>query len=233
MYLILDSRDRIVEICKHPCYVRRQSKGVVILSDPEQADAIYSNDSDSFWPVEKIGYLCESHTLVEVEEVPPEVAAGYWFYHAGKFYTTEADLAALAKSRAPEAAVIAFVALAETGAIDEVTAGEHREIFALWAYPAQYKVGNIRQHQGKLYRCLMDHTAQEDWAPGQAPSLWVQIADPGEEWPEWSQPIGAADAYPIGSKVSHNGGRWESEVDNNVWEPGVFGWKIANEEETV
>lgn len=48
MYLITNSAKRIVEICKHPCYVRRQSNGVVILSDQEHADAIYSNDSDTF-----------------------------------------------------------------------------------------------------------------------------------------------------------------------------------------
>ena len=233
MYLIQDSRDRIVEICRHPCYVRRQSNGVVVLSPPEQADAIYSNDSDSFYPVEKIGYLCESHTLIEVAKVPPEVEAGYWFCHAGEFYTTEADLTALVKARAPEAAAVAFVTLAETGVIDEATAGEHREIFARWAYPVQYKAGNIRQHEGKLYRCLTGHTSQEDWTPEAAPSLWVQIADPAEEWPTWSQPIGAADAYSRGSKVSHQGEHWKSEADNNVWEPGIYGWAQIKEKEEI
>lgn len=29
--------------------------------------------------------------------------------------------------------------------------------------------------------------------------------------------------YQKGSKVSHNGKKWESMVDNNVWEPGTFG----------
>lgn len=24
--------------------------------------------------------------------------------------------------------------------------------------------------------------------------------------------------------VTHNGKTWESLVDNNVWEPGVYGW---------
>jgi hypothetical protein len=27
-----------------------------------------------------------------------------------------------------------------------------------------------------------------------------------------------------GDKVSHNDKHWESQVDNNVWEPGVYGW---------
>lgn len=40
----------------------------------------------------------------------------------------------------------------------------------------------------------------------------------------WIQPTGATDAYPAGAKVSHNSKHWISDVDNNVWEPGVFGW---------
>lgn len=26
------------------------------------------------------------------------------------------------------------------------------------------------------------------------------------------------------SKTSHNGKKWVSEIDGNVWEPGVYGW---------
>ena len=39
---------------------------------------------------------------------------------------------------------------------------------------------------------------------------------------------GAHDAYNIGDKVTHNGKTWVSDVDNNVWEPGVYGWKCIN-----
>lgn len=28
-----------------------------------------------------------------------------------------------------------------------------------------------------------------------------------------------------GSKTSHGGKKWVSEIDGNVWEPGVYGWK--------
>ena len=45
-----------------------------------------------------------------------------------------------------------------------------------------------------------------------------------DEWPVWVQPIGASDAYNKGDKVSHNEKNWISDVDANVWEPGVYGW---------
>lgn len=229
MYLIIDANKKIAEICERPSYVRRQANGVVILSDPESADAIYSNDSNTFWPITPIGYLCESHTVVEVESVPAEVVAGYYYYHAGTFYTTEADLDALAKAKAPEAASIVFVKMAESGDLDDVTISEHAEQFSPWVESKAYAIGAICTYQAKIYRCLQAHTSQADWTPAAAVSLWKEIGDPSADWPEWSQPIGATDAYALGDKVSHNGKHWTSTVNANVWEPGVYGWEEVTE----
>lgn len=118
---------------------------------------------------------------------------------------------------------IAFVTLAESGQIDEVTATEHTEIFSPWAEGVAYAVGNLRAYDGKLYKCVQAHTSQSDWTPDKTPALWAVAGDPAEEWPEWSQPIGAHDAYNKGDKVSHNGKHWVSTVDSNVWEPGAVG----------
>lgn len=122
---------------------------------------------------------------------------------------------------------IAFVVMAESGQIDAVTAAEHAGLFSPWAYPVNYKTGQIRQYGGALYRCLQDHTSQVDWTPPVAASLWAAVSDPAEEWPEWSQPLGAHDAYNSGDKVAHSGKYWTSVVDGNVWEPGVYGWTEA------
>lgn len=119
---------------------------------------------------------------------------------------------------------IAFVALAENGTIDEATATEHTAVFAPWAEGVKYVVGNLRTFGEKLYKCVQAHTSQADWTPDVAPALWVLAGDPAEEWPEWSQPVGAHDAYNKGDKCSHNEKHWTSDVDGNVWEPGVYGW---------
>lgn len=42
--------------------------------------------------------------------------------------------------------------------------------------------------------------------------------------PEWEQP-GSTNPYAKGDKVMHNGKTWQSTTDNNVWEPGVYGWE--------
>ena len=131
--------------------------------------------------------------------------------------------------KANEAGSITFVTMAEAGAIDATTAAEHAELFSPWAYPVSYKVGNIRRYGGALYKCVQDHTSQADWTPDTAASLWSATSDPAEEWPAWSQPVGAHDAYNAGAKVSHNGKHWTSNQDGNVWEPGAFGWTEAVE----
>lgn len=97
-------------------------------------------------------------------------------------------------------------------------------VFPLWNAAGVYEVGDRVQYADLLYKCLTGHTAQESWTPDVSPSLWVRIDDPAEEWPQWRQPQGAQDAYALGAKVSHNEKHWISDVANNVWEPGVYGW---------
>lgn len=124
---------------------------------------------------------------------------------------------------------IVFVTMAEAGSIDPVTAAEHADLFAEWAYPIAYTVGQIRRYNGTLYKCVQAHTSQADWTPDTASSLWSKTSDPAEEWPEWSQPVGAHDAYSKGAKVSHKEKHWISTVDSNVWEPGVYGWEESTD----
>lgn len=130
-----------------------------------------------------------------------------------------------------DVASIAFVKMAENGDIDDVTANEHRDLFIQWISGVDYNVGDLRLfgegEDQKLYHCVQAHTSQEGWEPNVAVSLWSATSDPTEEWPQWSQPIGAHDVYAVGAKVSHNDLHWVSIVDNNVWEPGSYGWEQA------
>ena len=109
--------------------------------------------------------------------------------------------------------------------LPDSTAFEVPYMFPQWKIK-DYQTGDRVQYSGTLYKCLQPHTAQADWTPDVSVSLWVRVDDPSIEWPEWRQPTGAQDAYAKGSKVSwpKDERRWISDVDNNVWEPGVHGW---------
>ena len=83
-------------------------------------------------------------------------------------------------------------------------------------------VGERLWYDGKLYKAIQNHTPQEDWKPDVTQSLYTEVSV--AEIPDWVQPISAETAYRIGDKVRYNNKVWESVVDNNTWEPGVFGW---------
>lgn len=93
-----------------------------------------------------------------------------------------------------------------------------------WEPDAAYEAGNLRSYLEVPYRCLQAHQAQEAWNPADSPSLWAKVLIPDPTViPEWEQPS-STNPYMKGDKVRHNGKTWVSDVDNNVWEPGVYGW---------
>lgn len=99
---------------------------------------------------------------------------------------------------------------------------ESINLYLPWREDTSYVVGDKRRDGGKLWECLQAHTSQSNWHPADTPALWKEISV--EEWPEWVQPAGAHDAYQTGDKVTHKNRHWVSDVDNNTWEPGVYGW---------
>ena len=109
-------------------------------------------------------------------------------------------------------------------AVDDNTALRMVEFYPEWANSTAYTVGYKVQYKGTLFKVLQDHTSQDGWEPNNAPSLWAKVLIPDENViPEWEQPD-STNPYMTSDKVTHNGKTWVSDVDNNVWEPGVYGW---------
>lgn len=50
---------------------------------------------------------------------------------------------------------------------------------------------------------------------------YIDIALHSEDYPLWVAPSGTVGLYSIGDRVTHNGIRYISLVDNNSWEPGT------------
>lgn len=190
----------VLGMVDEPTYIRLHENGCFVLCDKKDATGI--------------AYQGVPYHIIGAPELTPEAESVFL-----QFVETASEI-----SRVDYTTSITFVAMAESGGIDDVTACEHMDNFAAWAYPVAYSVGNMRRHNGKLYRCVQAHTSQADWTPDTAASLWTLCSDPAEEWPAWSAPVGAHDAYNTGDKVSHNDKKWVSTADSNVWEPGVYGW---------
>ena len=108
--------------------------------------------------------------------------------------------------------------------LNDADSFEAVQLFEHWKSGKPYLKDEKLQYNGELYKVLQAHTSQSDWTPDVAVSLYVKIDDPAIEYPEWKQPLGAHDAYSLGAKVTHNGKRWHSIIDYNIYEPGVSSW---------
>ena len=62
-----------------------------------------------------------------------------------------------------------------TLAVDDNTALRMKSYYPEWESGVSYSVGYKVQHNGKLWRVVQAHTAQEDWNPEAVASLWEQI----------------------------------------------------------
>ena len=110
-------------------------------------------------------------------------------------------------------------------ALDDTKAVKAQCLYPDFAVGVPYTAGDRVVYDGKLYKVLQAHTSQADWMPTAAPSLFAEVL-PGQGGTgigEWKQPD-STNPYQKGDKVTHNGKTWESTVDDNVWEPGVYGW---------
>ncbi|MGN0974354.1 MAG: carbohydrate-binding protein [Gemmiger sp.] len=110
---------------------------------------------------------------------------------------------------------------------DDSIALDYPELVPQWQPGTYYTADQRVNYNGTLYKCLQAHASQPDWMPDVSPSLWSKVLIPDSDIiPEWQQPD-STNPYMTGDKVTHNGATWVSDVDNNVWEPGVYGWTEA------
>ena len=116
---------------------------------------------------------------------------------------------------------------------DDAEALEVKMLYKQWdkQIDKPLEVGEYIQYQDVLYKVLQAHTVQEAWTPTDAPSLFAKVlVDPtGETILDWEQPD-STNPYMKGDKVIHNGKTYVCTIDNNVWEPGVYGWEEITEQ---
>ena len=76
--------------------------------------------------------------------------------------------------------------------MDDAEALAVKELYPHWEADGTYSTGDMVQYEEQLFRCINNHTAQGDWTPTAAVSLWDSVqVDPETGYDEWSQPTGA------------------------------------------
>lgn len=204
MYLICDYKDNIVEVCQRSVWIKRQTNGVDVLCDEADATALYSDDTDTYYPAGKAPTSGVAYRVVEVESVPAGVGKG-WKYEGGKF-----TRAAYIPTAAESAQAIAKLSLAAI--TDEDTKLKVSGLYPDWA-PGSHDVGEIyNTHQGgslgseweQTWECVQtyDNAVYPDLRPGD-PSWYTFNRPLHGKSPEtarpWVQPThGTVDIYKVG-----------------------------------
>lgn len=111
--------------------------------------------------------------------------------------------------------------------LDDDRAMEVATVFDAWQPGKTYPVGEFVTYgvnsvgDPQLYKVVQEHTAQADWTPDVAASLFTAIGLDDNGVPVWSQPTGAHDAYNTGNTVNFNGKIYTSLIDGNCTVPGT------------
>jgi hypothetical protein len=107
------------------------------------------------------------------------------------------------------------------------------ELYPKWELGKVYPVGTILRfgvnsnREPQLFKVLQEHTAQSNLNPFEALSLFKKVGFTDDGISIWAQPFGREDAYQKGDTVSHNDKIYVSTIDNNVWIPGIYGWRVS------
>jgi len=98
--------------------------------------------------------------------------------------------------------------------------------YQTWIEGEQVSIGQKRTFNHTIYECVQAHTTQADWTPDVTPALWRLFE---EGIPEWRQPQGAHDVYPLNFIVRFNDKLYISRHETNSWQPDQVGTDIWEE----
>ena len=97
-------------------------------------------------------------------------------------------------------------------------------LFPHWNEESEYEVGYRVQYDGVVYKCIQAHSAQAQWNPVDAVSLWAKVLN--DEIKPWERPD-STNTYMKGDRVTFDGKTYESTIDYNSYSPSEYpqGWK--------
>lgn len=122
---------------------------------------------------------------------------------------------------------------------DDAEAMEYASLYPTWeellARKTSIKAGTICRYgtnslgDPQLYSFISDYIPTSVYTPPQDITHYkpVGLGDDGKTI--WTQPYGATDAYMLGDQVWHGGKLWASDINHNVWAPGVHGWTATTD----
>ena len=100
--------------------------------------------------------------------------------------------------------------------------------------PDAYETGDIRRYDGQPYSCVTSHdsTANPNWTPADAPSLWRMFHGTTPETARpWVQPLGAHDMYRKDEFMIWEDGKLYHCLTGTAYSPHDYpqAWEVYND----
>lgn len=149
--------------------------------------------------------------------------------------TIENEIEVEHKQKKAQAQTLLLNKVAEDYILSQEVPNEEKDLFIslFEPYNPNFKLYGKKEkfeYEGNIYEVISSHTSEPTYKPNEIPALYKLFfqqttSDGTNIIPEWQPPIGDTITYPTGALVVHKDKVWESLIDNNVWEPGVYGWE--------
>ena len=123
----------------------------------------------------------------------------------------------------------------ENAGLTESEMMEVADVYEAWEAGKEYrekkvlKYGVNADNETQLYSVVQKHVSADQWPPDIATALYKAIGIAEDGVAVWTQPYGSTDAYQKGDRVHYptkTDPIYVSDIDNNVWAPGVHGWTM-------
>lgn len=83
MYVICDKSNIVRHYSEDIRYITTQPNGVTVGTTPRQAEAVYCNTTDTYWPIKETYVGQPTYTMYQVEEIPESCGVDITRYHNG------------------------------------------------------------------------------------------------------------------------------------------------------
>ena len=117
-----------------------------------------------------------------------------------------------------------FANMAVAGQIDNATVVEKFHIFPSWDEHWTGRAGSILIDNNVAFRALHNMETKSPLRPSEDTKgeYWERIGRPSDS--SWTQPLCITEAYRATDMVMHKNKKWISDIDDNIYEPGIYGW---------
>ena len=166
--------------------------------------------------------VSKGRPIIEVDK-PSDIPIGYHvetrFVDSGNSITQVWDI--VPDSGTPKDAAL-ILAQMQAAKLSDDEALKVSALYPEWTGNAVvYPTGDRVLYNGTLYKSIETHTSSASTSPIDSPQNWVKVlpSSSGETAPEWEN----GHSYNKGDRVTRRGNIYESTMNSNIYEPGVFG----------